>query len=156
MDIQDTNSIHLTQKGLNDLKAEYDNLIEVKRPRMVERLANARLAGDLSENSDYISAKEELEFLDGKVAELEHVFKNVVIIKKSHKKTVDLGTKVTLTGKGSKLVFHIVGEWEADPKEKRISHESPLGSALIGKKVGDSVEITAPVGKVLYKILSVE
>lgn len=156
MDTQDNNKIHLTSQGLANLRSEYDELVKDKRPRMVERLANARLAGDLSENSDYISAKEELEFLDGRIAELEHVVKNAVVIRKNHKKTVGLGTKVTLTGNGTRLVFHIVGEWEADPKEKKISHESPLGSALIGKKVGDEVEITAPVGKVLYKILSVE
>ena len=156
MDIQELNQVRLTPEGLADIKAEYENLVKVKRPRMVERLSNARLAGDLSENSDYISAKEELEFLDGRIAELEHVLKNAIVIHKSHKKTVDLGTKVTLTGNGTRLMFHIVGEWEADPKEKKISHESPLGSALIGKKVGDTVEITAPVGKVLYKILSVE
>lgn len=150
------NQVRLTPEGLADLKTELEDLVKAKRPRMVERLSNARLAGDLSENSDYISAKEELEFLDGRIAELEHVIKNAFVVKKSHKSTVDLGTKVTLTGNGTKLMFYIVGEWEADPKEKKISHESPLGSALIGKKVGDAVEITAPVGKVLYKILSVE
>lgn len=148
--------VHLTPEGLSGLKKEYDELIVGKRPQVVERLANARSQGDLSENNDYMNAKEELEFLDGRIAELENVLKNVVIIKKSSKKIIDLGTKVTVSTDSIKNIFHIVGEWEADPGEKKISHESPLGKALLGKKVGDKVEVDAPAGKIIYKILSID
>lgn len=148
--------VHLTPEGLSDLKKEYDELTVSKRPQVVERLANARSQGDLSENNDYMNAKEELEFLDGRIAELENVLKNVVIIKKSSKKIIDLGTKVTVSTDSIKNIFHIVGEWEANPGEKKISHESPLGKALLGKKVGDKVEVDAPAGKIIYKILSID
>lgn len=149
-------AVHLTPEGLKELRKEYDELVNDKRPRLVERLANARQAGDLSENNDYTSAKEELEFLDGRIAELERVLQNAVVIKKKTKGTVDLGTKVTVGVNGQRHVYHIVGEWEADPQNKKISPESPLGRALIGKRVGDKVDVEAPVGKVIYKIFSIK
>jgi len=135
-------------------------LVNIKRPRVIERLANARTQGDLTENSDYHNAKDELEFLDGRISELEEVLKNAEIVNPSTNGTntfsVVLGTKVTLAVNGEKHTFHIVGEWEADPTQKKISHTSPLGRALIGKKVGDKVEVDAPVGKIVYEILSIE
>ena len=149
------NTIPMTSKGLENLKQEYDQLLNKKRPHLVERLVSARAAGDLSENNDYATAIQELEFIDGKIAELTQVLQNVVLIKKKSKSTVNLGTKVTLQTNGQKHVFNIVGEWEADPKNKKISHESPLGKALLGKKVGDKVEVEAPVGKIVYKILDI-
>lgn len=150
------NEIHLTQEGFNELKAEHDGLVSTKRPALVERLANARAAGDLSENNDYISAKQELEFLDGRIAELAHVLQNAVIAKKKGKSTIDLGAKVTLGVNGKRQLFYLVGEWEADPQNKKISQESPLGRALVGKKVGEKVDVEAPIGKVVYKILKIE
>lgn len=154
----DTNGqVQLTKEGLQALKKEYDNLVDVKRPRLVDRLANARSQGDLSENNDYTSAKEELEFLDGRISELEGVLKNAVVVAKNgNGSAVGMGTKVTLAVEGQKLAFHIVGEWEADPVNKKISHTSPLGQALFGKKVGDQVEVEAPAGKIVYKIVSIE
>lgn len=150
------NSVHLTPVGFKDLQKEYDELVNIKRPYLVERLANARAAGDLSENNDYISAKQELEFLDGRIAELNQVLQNAVVIEKKDKSTVDFGAQVTLGTNGKKHVYHIVGEWEADPVNKKISGDSPLGRALIGKRVGDEVEVDAPVGKIAYKILGIE
>ncbi|MBI4057959.1 transcription elongation factor GreA [Candidatus Microgenomates bacterium] len=150
------NKFHFTPEGLAELQKEYDELISEKRPRLVERLTNARNMGDLSENNDYITAKEELEFLDGRIDELEQILNGAVIIKKKAKSTIDLGAKVTLSVNGKKHIFHIVGEWEADPQEQKISHESPLGRALLGKKVGEIVEVEAPVGKISYKILDIE
>ncbi|MEK7182668.1 MAG: transcription elongation factor GreA [Patescibacteria group bacterium] len=147
--------IHLTSQGITELKEECEELLS-KRPRVVERLANARSMGDLSENSDYTNAKEELEFLDGRIDELEHVLRNAIVIKKVIRKHVDLGAKVTVANNGERHIFHIVGEWEADPQEQKISHESPLGRALLGKKVGDNVEVEAPAGRVVYKILSIQ
>jgi len=153
------NNIKLTKQGLDALKSELEGLRDVKRPKIVERLANARSQGDLSENSDYQSAKEELEFLDGRIDELEEVVKTASVVSGNGKVGnggVSLGTKVTVKINSTKTVFDIVGEWEADPINKKISHESPLGVALLGKKVGDKVEVEAPAGKLQYEILAIE
>lgn len=148
--------IQLTKTGQQELKNELSELRDVKRPKLVDRLSNARSQGDLSENSDYQSAKEELEFLDGRIDELENVLKNAVVIESKAGSGVGVGTKVTVKVGGKEVVFNIVGEWEADPMNKKISHDSPLGLALLGKNKGDSVEVEAPAGKVLYEILEVE
>lgn len=149
--------IQLTKQGYEDLKAELDGLTRVKRPKLVERLSNARAQGDLAENSDYINAKEELEFLDGRIDELSEVLKTAKVISTNGRsRAVAVGTKVTLKVNGQKHVYDIVGEWEADPKNKKISPESPLGSALFGKKVGEKIEVEAPLGRVIYEILAIE
>lgn len=150
------NDIKLTKEGLEALKTELADLRDVKRPKLVDRLSNARSQGDLSENSDYQSAKEELEFLDGRIDELEEVIKGASVVPVSKAGGVGVGTKVTVKVGGSEVVFNVVGEWEADPMQKKISHESPLGKALIGKKVGDKVDVEAPAGKVAYEILAIE
>ncbi len=150
------NSIKLTQEGLDALKVELKDLKEVKRPKLVDRLANARSQGDLSENSDYQSAKEELEFLDGRIEELEDVIKKASVTPIKKNGGIDVGTKVTVKVGTNKVIFDIVGEWEADPINKKISHESPLGKALFGKKVGEKVEVEAPAGKIQYEIVAVE
>jgi transcription elongation factor GreA len=150
------NEIKLTKEGLEALKSELIELRDVKRPNLVDRLANARSQGDLSENSDYQSAKEELEFLDGRIEELEQVIKTAIVVPTTKAGGIDVGTKVTVKANGSKVVFNIVGEWEADPMNKKISHESPLGKALVGKKIGEVVEVEAPAGKVEYQILDIE
>lgn len=148
----------VTKQGLEALEKELQVLVEEKRPQLVERLAFARSHGDLSENNDYQNAKEELEFLDGRISELEEVLKNVVIVKvkNGRKNAVDVGTKVTLKVDGHQQIFFIVGDWEADPKEKKISHISPLGKSLVGKKVGEKIEVEAPAGKLTYEILAIE
>lgn len=150
--------ILLTEKGLEDLKREYHELTEKKRPGLVERMAQARELGDLTENSDYAAAKEDLAFVDGRIAELEAIVKaaKIISITKRDRKTVGLGCTVAVNIDGKKEIFTIVGEWEADPKEKKISHTSPLGKALLGKKVGEEVTVEAPVGKINYKILKIE
>ena len=138
------------------LKKELDELQNIKRPKVVDRLSNARMQGDLSENSDYQAAKDELEFLDGRISELESVVKNAVVVKTvGNGSGVAVGTSVTLKVNGQQHIFHIVGEWEADPSQKKISHTSPLGQALLGKKAGDKVEVQAPAGIVVYEILSI-
>ncbi len=140
------------------MRLELDELVNVKRPKLVERLASARVQGDLTENSDYFNAKEELEFLDGRIEELEEVLKNAQIVKtKNGRNTaVEIGTKVTVKVSGEKHIYEVVGEWEADPINKRISPSSPLGKALVGKKVGDKAEVEAPAGKLIYEILAIE
>jgi len=149
--------IYLTREGLAELKKEYEELAKIKRPDVLARVSQARDMGDLSENAEYVAAREELSFIDGRIDELEELLRQAVVIEDDHKreKVVKLGSTVTLNIKGKKETFTVVGEWEADPKEKKISHESPLGKALIGKKAGEKIEVDAPAGKISYTILSV-
>jgi transcription elongation factor GreA len=149
-------TIVLTKDGLSDLKKEFDQLLKVKRPDLVERLANARTLGDLAENSEYAAAKQDLAFVDGRIAELELILHEAKVVTSHSKKKVDVGCKVTLHINGKKEIFTIVGEWEADPMQLKISHSSPLGKALIGKKVGEKVEVDAPAGRLLYKIVNID
>lgn len=152
------NNVQLTQEGFCALKAELEELVNIKRPKLVERLAYARSQGDLAENNDYANAKEELEFLDGRIEELKYVIENASVVKNggAKKGCVDIGTKVTLRVNNKQHVYEIVGEWESDPVNKKISPESPLGQALHGRKVGESVEVAAPAGQITYDILAVE
>ncbi len=146
----------MTKEGLKDLQAEYDELVNVKRPTAVTRLSDARDLGDLSENSEYAAAKQDLAFIDGRIAELEEIIRAAKVVNTHAKGHVDVGATVTLHVNGKKEAFTVVGEWEADPMQKKISNSSPLGKALIGKHVGEQVEVEAPAGKLLYKILSIE
>ena len=147
----------MTPEGLAELKREHEELVSEKRPIAVKRLADARELGDLSENSEYAAAKQDLSFMDGRILELEEILHSAKLIGNNHSKTsVDVGCKVTLHVGGKQEEFMLVGEWEADPMKKKISHESPLGKALMGKKIGEKVEVEAPVGKLIYKILGIE
>lgn len=151
--VQTLKKVHITKEGLKELQAEFDNLTKMKRPKAVERVARARDFGDLSENNEYQQAREDLSFIDGRIEELEElIVKAQVVDGKKGRKTIDIGCKVTLSGNGKSHTYTVVGEWEADPKEKKISHQSPLGKALVGKKVGEEVEIEAPAGKVVYTV----
>ncbi len=147
---------YLTHEGLGKLKEELRNLIDVKRPELALRIKSARDMGDISENSEYDAAREEQAFVEGRIAELEEIVKSSVVSLNNAKGVVSVGSKVTVHIDGDKEVFHIVGAPEANPLEKKISHESPLGSALIGKKVGDKFQVDAPVGKLNYVILKIE
>lgn len=147
------NKIQFTSDGLKALKSELEELKDIKRPEAVERVARAREFGDLSENSEYHAAREELSFIEGRIDELETLMKKAVVVKRSGSKTkVSIGCKVTVGVGKSEHTYEMVGEWEADPMQKKISHTSPLGQALIGKKPGEAVEFEAPAGKVIYKI----
>lgn len=148
--------VFLTPSGLEEIKKEIQELLNKKRPAAVTRLAAARDLGDLSENSEYTAAREDLAFLDGRISELEEIIREAKIVAKTVKGKIDLGCKVTLHFNGKKEIFTIVGEWEANPQEKKISHASPLGLALLGKKVGEKVEVEAPVGKLIYTIIEIE
>lgn len=146
----------VTKEGLVELKRELEELEQTKRPQAVIRLSAARDLGDLSENSEYAAAKQDLSFIDGRIAELKDIITAAKVVTTHSKSTVDVGCKVTVHIHGKSEVFHLVGEWEADPKAKKISHESPLGKALMGKKVGEHVEVSAPAGKIQYKVLNIE
>lgn len=153
----DDKKIYITKDGLSDLKKEYQELVNIKRPDVLSRVSQARSLGDLSENAEYVAAKEDLSFIDGRIDELEELLKQAIIISESHNNhMVKLGSSVTLHAQGKKLLYTVVGEWEADPTAKKISHKSPLGQALMGKRVGEKVEVEAPAGKVLYTIKSID
>lgn len=147
------NKIQFTKTGLAELQKELDDLKNVKLPAAIDRVSRARDFGDLSENAEYHAAKEELSFLEGRVEELEDLLKKATIIKESNGKgEVGVGCKVTVTIGGKEQTYEVVGEWEADPIKMKISHTSPLGQALMGKRKGDAVEFMAPAGKVVYKV----
>ena len=148
------NQILITESGLKDLQMELKNLQD-KRPQVVERLSIARSMGDLSENSDYINAREELEFLDNRITEVENLIKDSKVTTPSSGDHIDFGHNVTVVTNSNQVTFKIVGEPEADPKQRLISHQSPLGLALMGKKVGDEVEVDAPIGKIVYKVVAI-
>jgi transcription elongation factor GreA len=150
--------IYLTKEGLEELKKEYDELTKIKRPKVLDHVSQARNMGDLSENAEYVASREELTFIDGRIDELEVILKQAVVIRdtKTAAHAIKLGSTVTLNINGKKEVFTVVGEWEADPENKKISHESPLGKVLLGKKVGEKVQVEAPAGKITYTIISVK
>lgn len=156
----DKKKIFVTREGLEELKRELAELSDVKRPQVLDRVSQARSMGDLSENSEYTAAREELSLMDGRIEELSDIIKSANLIEETHKTgrnaTVELGSTITVSINGKKEDFNLVGEWEADPKSKKISHESPLGKALIGKQIGEKVEVEAPAGKVLYTIVAIQ
>ena len=147
---------HFTKEGLKELKQELKKLVEEKRPKLIDRVAVARGHGDLSENSEYTAAREDLAFVEGRIEELKELIARAKLIKTEKTKgEVKLGCKVTVKVNGKKQTFEVVGEWEADPLKQKISHTSPLGKALLGKKMGEKVKIEAPAGKVIYHIQKV-
>jgi transcription elongation factor GreA len=145
---------HLTQAGIDELKAELEAL-KVRRVETAEAIKVARELGDLSENAEYQSARQEQERNDGRIDEIEHILANVEVIKSKGSKQVGLGSTVTLKGGKKDLVLQVVGTIEADPLAKKISDESPIGKALLGKKEGDDVEIKTPSDTTTYKIASI-
>lgn len=156
----DKKKIYVTKDGMEELKKELEELKHVKRSDVVERVARAREMGDLSENSEYTAARDELSLVDGRIEELEEILKSASIITEDSsiagKGAIQLGSKVKLNVLGKHEEFTVVGEWEADPHDRKISHESPLGKALIGRKPGEKVEVDAPAGKILYTIVSID
>lgn len=145
----------LTQEGVDELKAEHDALVG-QRVHVAERIKAARELGDLSENAEYQTAREEQDRLETRISELEHVLQNSEIIKKpKNDGQVRLGSTVSLKNSGKPLQFQIVGTMEADPAHGKISDESPIGKALMSKKVGDKAELKTPAGTHIYKIVEI-
>ena len=145
----------LTQEGVDELKSEHDGLV-AQRPHVADRIKYARELGDLSENAEYQTAREEQDRLETRISELEHVLQNSQVIKKpKNDGQVRLGSSVKLKDGGKPLDYQVVGTMEADPLHGKISDESPIGKALLGKKVGDKVEIKTPAGAHTFKIIKV-
>jgi len=159
-DDSELKKVQLTQEGLEELQGELKELVEVTLPTNVERVAKAREYGDLSENAEYHSAKEDQELIETRIDEIESIIANgeVVKITKSSSK-VGMGSTVAVTFVGKKakaLVYTIVGEFEADPAGGKVSSVSPLGKALMSKKKGDQVKVSAPAGVIEYEILEIK
>jgi len=153
------NQIELTKEGLEEIKAELQELANIKLPAVIDRVAKAREHGDLSENAEYHSARDDQQLLQARMDELQSIIDNSVVIKntKSTNK-VGMGSTVTIKKVGSKTerTIHVVGEFEADPMANKISVGSPLGEAIIGKKKQDKVVVKAPAGKIEYEITNIK
>lgn len=153
----ETMSKFITQEGLEKLKKELEYLQTVRQKEITERLRRAIAHGDLSENFDYADAKEEQAMLQAKVAELEEKIREPKIVSRTSKsESVQIGSTVKVQSEKREFLFTILTAEEANPLEGKISVESPLGEALLGKKKGAAVEVETPNGKVTYQILQVE
>ena len=150
----------LTQEGYDKIVAEHDELVSVKRAEVAERIKEAISYGDISENAEYDSAKNEQAELEERIHELEEMLRKAKIVSEEEMKgdKVNIGLKVTVkdTDTGEKEVFSIVGATESDPFSGKISTESPVGKALIGKKKGETVAVEIPDGVINYKIMKIE
>ncbi len=149
-------SEYFSEEGLEKLKQEHEDLKTVKRHEIAARLEHAKSLGDLSENAEYQEAKEEQSLLESRIVELEEILRNAVIIKKDVRSNlVQVGSTVRVKSEHGEETFTIVGSEEADPKEGKISNESPLGKAFLGRKAGETVEVKTPGGGVHYLINSI-
>lgn len=149
----------LSPEGLKNLQNELENLKTSKRKEISERIKIAKEFGDLSENAEYQEAKEQQAFIEGRILELELIIKTAVVAdnsKSDGQQVVRIGSQVSVARDGQNLNFTIMGSTEADPANKKISLESPLGQALLGHKVGDEVEVKLPAGLARYKILDIK
>lgn len=148
---------YLSFEKLEELKKELAELKTTKRMEIAERLKRAKEFGDLSENAEYIEAREEQERVESRIYELEDIIKNAVIIKKQKNRgVVDIGSTVEVEKNGERRRFVIVGSKEAKPEDGLISNESLLGAMLIGKKVGSEFTLKTPAGESRYKIVKIE
>jgi len=148
---------YLTAEGAARLKTELENLKGPQRDEMARRLRSAIQMGDLSENADYHKAKEDQAFLEGRIQELEAILRMATIVEKKQSDVVEVGARVTIQEEDfDPETFYLVGATEADPRNGKISNESPFGKALLDHKVGDVVEAETPSGKVKLKILKIE
>lgn len=141
----------LTKEGVTELQAELAGL-KAKLVNVIESIKTARDQGDLSENAEYHAAKEEQERVDNRISEISHILANSEIVTRKSNSSVGIGNSVTLKNGKKDVVYHIVDSVEADPLEAKISDESPIGKALLGKKVGEKVEIKLPAGIKSYEI----
>ncbi len=150
---------YLTEEGAAELRRELEELKSVKRPQLAAKLKEAISQGDLSENADYHDAKEQQGFLEGRILYLENLLYSAKIVSDNGAKTnvVNVGSEVTVQeGKESPETYTIVGAAEANTREGKISNESPLGRALMGRKVGDTVHVDAPAGQLTFKIKAIK
>lgn len=147
--------ILITQEGLEKLKAELQELTTQRRPEIVNRIKIAKELGDLSENAEYTSAKEEQSFVEGRIQEVEQILKQAKVVSETHTSTISIGSAIKVTVEGDEDSFELVGPTESDPEKGKISVDSPVGRALLGHKAKDKVTVQTPDGPVVYQIISV-
>ncbi len=149
---------YLTHEGEAKLQTELAELKGPRREDLAARLRSAIQMGDLSENADYHKAKEDQAFLEGRIQEIDAILRSAVLIEKSTiTNVVSIGYQITIQEEGlDPETYFLVGPTEADPRKGKISHESPIGKAIMDKRVGDIVEADAPSGKIKFKILKIE
>lgn len=149
---------YLTQEKYNELQLELHDLKTVKRREVADHLEHARSLGDLSENAEYHEAREEQGQTEARILQIENILKNAEIVRHTSGDTVEVGSKVTVKkdGDAKDIIFTLVGSEEADISIGKISHNSPLGAALFGKKKGESFEFQSPRGAVKYKVIDVK
>ena len=152
-----TKDVFVTAEGLEEMKVELDNLINVKRPEVINALKEARALGDLSENAEYDAARNEQAIVEGKIKELEVLIENAKVISEVSKDVINVGSKVKLQyiEDDETEEYTIVGSKEADPFANKISNESPIAKAIIGKKAGEVVTVDSPNGKYSVKIVEI-
>ena len=147
---------YLTRDGLEKLRAELDQLVNVRRAEVAARIHDAKEHGDLAENAEYEDAKNEQAFVEGRIQTLELLIRNAVLIDENHSSDhVQIGSTVEVESTDGRETFHIVGSAEADPGAGRISNESPVGAALLGRRKGDKVVVHVPSGDFTYRIVSI-
>jgi transcription elongation factor GreA len=150
-----SDSTYLTAEGAEELRRELDTLIKVRRPELAAKLTEAVSQGDLKENADYHDAKEQQAFMEGRIKYLENVLRSAKIIEATSKSDqVRLGSVVTIVedGTSDEETYTIVGAAEANPREGKISNESPIGAALLGRSVGEKVKARTPAGELVFKV----
>ena len=150
-------TVYLTEEGYQELKRELDDLINVKRPLNIKAIKEARALGDLSENAEYDAARNEQAELEGRIKKLEQILENVSIIEQVDNDEVSIGNtvKIKYVDDGEVDEYQIVGSQEADPFASKISNESPIAKALLGKKVGEIVDVDSPNGVYQVEITSI-
>jgi transcription elongation factor GreA len=151
-----TKTTYISKDGLDKLRQELDEMLAVRRPEVAQRIHDAKEHGDLSENAEYEDAKNEQAFVEGRIQTLESMIKNATLIDENTSTDhVQIGSTVKVTGEDGDETFTIVGSAEAKPSDGRISNESPVGRALLGRKKGDKVVVQVPAGDFSYKILEI-
>lgn len=152
-----TEKTYLTAEGEDALRRELQLLKDARRPALAQRLKEAAAQGDLKENADYHDAKEQLGFIEGRVLQIEAILRNAIVVENSESSDeVQIGSTVVIQedGVGEDEEYRIVGSAEANPRERKISEKSPIGSALIGARVGDKVKVKTPDGVIKFKIVN--
>ena len=153
-----TEESYLTREGEDALRRELRQLVETRRPALARKLKDAVAQGDLKENADYHDAKEQLGFVEGRVQHIESVLRNAIIVDDAEPSDeVRVGSTVVIqeVGSGENEEYKIVGSAEANPRERKISQKSPIGSALLGNQIGEKVSVSTPDGKIKFKIVEI-
>lgn len=154
-----TEPTYLTAEGAEELRRELDNLVQVRRPELAQKLKEAVADGDLKENANYHDAKEQQAFVEGRIQYLENVLRSAVIINNDGSSDeVRIGSEVTIQEEGADDLetYIIVGAAEANPRDGKISQRSPIGSALMGRRKGEKVRVSTPEGEVVFRIRNIK